>query len=172
MLFLELINLFFKSELFTFLVSFSLFVMIPLGASIPSAPHAVSVSLPAWKDNVDYEEGDPRVADVMETGYPRFFVHRAIQQVCLPFLACTSPVPSSFVQSRSFSVWIYVLQIIVITAIQNIVQITFHPAARSYMCTPVRNSRRVMLSLSFNYGCPSLQSLSSLHRPFRSFTNS
>lgn len=51
-----------------------------VGTSIPAnLPHAVSVSLPLWKDNVDYEEG--RLAQVMETGYPRFFVHRSIQKV-------------------------------------------------------------------------------------------
>jgi hypothetical protein len=51
-----------------------------VGTSIPAnMPHAVSVSLPKWKDNVDYEEG--RLGDVMEIGYPRFFIHKSIQQV-------------------------------------------------------------------------------------------
>lgn len=51
-----------------------------VGTSIPPAtPHAVSVSLPRWQDNVDYEEG--RLKDVMQTGYPRFFIHRTIQKV-------------------------------------------------------------------------------------------
>jgi cystathionine gamma-synthase len=55
---------------------------IPLGHSIPYlTPHAVSVSLPTWRDNVDYEEGDKRVVDAMQTGYPRFFVHRSIQKL-------------------------------------------------------------------------------------------
>lgn len=44
-------------------------------------PHAISVSLPTWRDNVGYEEGDKRVVDRMETGYPRFFIHRSIQKV-------------------------------------------------------------------------------------------
>ena len=60
---------------------------IPLGASVPAlTPHAISVSLPTWADNVAYEEGHPRVVDKMETGYPRFFIHRSIQklaQLCL-----------------------------------------------------------------------------------------
>jgi cystathionine gamma-synthase len=43
--------------------------------------HAVSVSLPTWADNVGYEEGEKRVVEKMETGYPRFFVHRTIQKV-------------------------------------------------------------------------------------------
>lgn len=55
---------------------------IPLGSSVPPmTAHAVSVSLPTWKDNVGYEEGDKRVMDKLETGYPRFFVHRSIQKV-------------------------------------------------------------------------------------------
>lgn len=33
---------------------------------------ATSVSLPEWKDNIDYEEGKARVVDKMTTGYPRF----------------------------------------------------------------------------------------------------
>lgn len=56
--------------------------MIPLGSSVPPmTAHAVSVSLPTWEDNVGYEEGDKRVVEKMETGYPRFFVHRSIQKV-------------------------------------------------------------------------------------------
>lgn len=57
---------------------------IPLGSSVPPmTPHAVSVSLPTWADNVGYEEGEKRVVEKMETGYPRFFVHRSIQKVRL-----------------------------------------------------------------------------------------
>ncbi|KZT60863.1 PLP-dependent transferase [Calocera cornea HHB12733] len=53
-----------------------------MGMSIPpNLPHAISVSLPKWQDNVDYEEGRPRVVDAMQTGYPRFFVHRTIQKL-------------------------------------------------------------------------------------------
>ena len=55
---------------------------IPLGSSVPAlTPHAISVSLPTWEDNIGYEEGDKRVVDKMETGYPRFFIHRSIQKV-------------------------------------------------------------------------------------------
>ena len=54
---------------------------IPLGSSVPAlTAHAISVSLPTWDDNVGYEEGDKRVVDKMETGYPRFFIHRSIQK--------------------------------------------------------------------------------------------
>ncbi|KDN52091.1 PLP-dependent transferase [Tilletiaria anomala UBC 951] len=55
-------------------------VAVAVGKGIPAdIPHAVSVSLPTWQDNIDYEEG--RLTDVMETGYPRFFIHRSIQKL-------------------------------------------------------------------------------------------
>jgi cystathionine gamma-synthase len=54
-----------------------------LGASLPNLPHAISVSLPTWDDNIGYEEGDKRVVDAMVNGYPRFFIHRDIQAVGL-----------------------------------------------------------------------------------------
>ncbi|SPO29378.1 probable STR2 - Cystathionine gamma-synthase [Ustilago trichophora] len=51
-----------------------------VGTSIPAnLAHAVSVSLPLWSDNIDYEEG--RLSESMETGYPRFFIHRSIQRL-------------------------------------------------------------------------------------------
>lgn len=36
------------------------------------SPQAVSVSLPTWKSNVGYEEGDDWVISRMTTGYPRY----------------------------------------------------------------------------------------------------
>ena len=60
-------------------------VQVPVGASIPaSLPHAISVSLPTWKDNVAYEEGEPWIVQAMQTGYPRFFIHKSIQKVSHP----------------------------------------------------------------------------------------
>lgn len=54
----------------------------PVGATIPyMTPHAVSVSLPKWADNVDYEEGHQRIKDAMSSGYPRFYIHNQIDQV-------------------------------------------------------------------------------------------
>ncbi len=53
-----------------------------LGAPIPDSPHAVSVSLPTWAHNIGYEEGDPKVVDVMKTGYPRFFMPRVVRRLC------------------------------------------------------------------------------------------
>lgn len=59
---------------------------IPLGSGVPAlTPHAISVSLPKWEDNVDYEEGNKRVVDKMMTGYPRFFIHRDIKKVIFLF---------------------------------------------------------------------------------------
>lgn len=42
---------------------------------------AVSVSLPTWKANVAYEEGEQWLFNKMECGYPRFFVHPIIQEL-------------------------------------------------------------------------------------------
>lgn len=54
----------------------------PLGNPIPAfTEHAISVSLPKWADNVGYEEGENRVIDAMQTGYPRFFIHLNIRKV-------------------------------------------------------------------------------------------
>ncbi len=51
-----------------------------LGFAIPSSPHAVSVSLPRWRDVVGYEEGQPEVIDALQAGYPRFFFHPAVRR--------------------------------------------------------------------------------------------
>ncbi|KAF5379060.1 hypothetical protein D9615_005932 [Tricholomella constricta] len=59
---------------------------IPLGLSVPPhTPHAISVSLPTWRDNVGYEEGEKRVVDSMVSGYPRFFIHLSIQKLARIF---------------------------------------------------------------------------------------
>jgi cystathionine gamma-synthase len=52
-----------------------------LGAPIPYDDHAVSVSLPTWKDVVGYEEGHKRVLDIMKSGYPRFKIHSSIEKL-------------------------------------------------------------------------------------------
>ena len=56
-----------------------------LGLPLPGAEHAVSVSLPCWEHVVGYEEGEPAVLERLQTGYPRFMLHRAIQDL---FAAC------------------------------------------------------------------------------------
>jgi len=60
---------------------------VALGLSVPPyTPHAISVSLPTWRDNVGYEEGEQRVVDSMISGYPRFFIHLSIKKVSSSFL--------------------------------------------------------------------------------------
>ncbi|KAJ6584849.1 pyridoxal phosphate-dependent transferase [Mycena capillaripes] len=54
----------------------------PLGLTVPPfTAHAISVSLPTWKDVVGYEEAEKRVADAMISGYPRFFIHLSIRKL-------------------------------------------------------------------------------------------
>ncbi|KAJ4291037.1 Cystathionine gamma-synthase [Kalmusia sp. IMI 367209] len=54
---------------------------VEVGESIPPmTAHAVSVSLPTWRANVGYEEGEEWVLSKMKTGYPRFFIHKVIQK--------------------------------------------------------------------------------------------
>jgi len=55
--------------------------MHPLGTPLPNSPHAVSVSLPKWADVVGYEEGEKRVADAMQLGYPRFVYHPFVKKL-------------------------------------------------------------------------------------------
>ncbi|MBW0467503.1 hypothetical protein O181_007218 [Austropuccinia psidii MF-1] len=65
-----------------------------LGSSVPAhTPHATSVSLPFWKDNVNYELGLDEVLNALQTGYPRFFIHhdiRKLAEVCQAAHALTS----------------------------------------------------------------------------------
>lgn len=51
-----------------------------LGRPIPAWPNATSVCLPTWRDNVGYEEGEPRVLESMRCGYPRFVIHEYVEQ--------------------------------------------------------------------------------------------
>ncbi|KAK9479245.1 pyridoxal phosphate-dependent transferase [Lipomyces japonicus] len=53
-----------------------------VGCPIPAnTPHAVSVTLPSWKANVAYEEGQDWVVSKMKSGYPRFFYHEKIREL-------------------------------------------------------------------------------------------
>ncbi|KPI34392.1 Cystathionine gamma-synthase [Cyphellophora attinorum] len=56
-------------------------MLAAVGAPVPNTAHAVSVSLPSWKANVGYEEGEDWVVSKMQTGYPRFFIHLTIQEL-------------------------------------------------------------------------------------------
>ena len=67
-----------------------------LGESIPRLPHAISVSLPTWRDNVGYEEVEKRVVDAMVNGYPRFFIHQSIA-----FLSFSSTGTTCFLANNS-----------------------------------------------------------------------
>jgi len=46
-----------------------------LGRPLPDSRHAISVCLPTWADNIAYEEGEPRVMESLQAGYPRFVYH-------------------------------------------------------------------------------------------------
>ena len=48
---------------------------------MPNSIHAVSVSLPKWADVVGYEEGEKRVIDALQLGYPRFVYHPLVRKV-------------------------------------------------------------------------------------------
>lgn len=55
-----------------------------LGQPVPPfTSHAISMSLPTWRDNIDYEEGEKRVMDVLVNGYPRFYIQKNIEKVSL-----------------------------------------------------------------------------------------
>ena len=65
-----------------------------LGQALPQSLHAVSVALPRWQDVVGYEEKWPEVISRLQCGYPRFVIHRLVQELasligggapCLPF---------------------------------------------------------------------------------------
>ncbi|OIW30079.1 cystathionine gamma-synthase [Coniochaeta ligniaria NRRL 30616] len=67
---------------------------ITLGESIPpDTAHAISVSLPTWKANVGYEEGQKWVVDNMQTGYPRFFIHKKIQALAQAIVSKYAATP-------------------------------------------------------------------------------
>lgn len=53
-----------------------------LGAPVPDSPHAVSVCLPTWADVIGYEEKEERVLSRMRVGYPRFFLHPLVRELC------------------------------------------------------------------------------------------
>ena len=45
------------------------------------------MSLPTWAANVGYEEGQEWVTSKMQTGYPRFYVHKSIERLALSIVA-------------------------------------------------------------------------------------
>ncbi|KAK3371052.1 putative cystathionine gamma-synthase/beta-lyase [Lasiosphaeria ovina] len=62
---------------------------LSLGDSLPPEdPHAVSVCLPKWADSVGWVTKEPRVVDAMKTGYPRFFIPRAVERLAVLIMQC------------------------------------------------------------------------------------
>lgn len=70
-----------------------------LGRSLPDSLHAVSVALPRWQDVVGYEEKWPEVVERLQSGYPRFVIHRLVRELarqvggdrpCLVFPSATA----------------------------------------------------------------------------------
>ncbi|MFP6886204.1 MAG: PLP-dependent transferase, partial [Opitutales bacterium] len=59
----------------------------PLGEQVPSSEHAVCVSLPTMADVIGYEEKDPRVMAKVQTGYPRFVIHKYVARMAEELLA-------------------------------------------------------------------------------------
>ncbi|KAI0760657.1 pyridoxal phosphate-dependent transferase [Fomes fomentarius] len=56
-----------------------------LGTPVPLTDHALSVSMPTWRDTIRYMERDRRVLDALLSGYPRFFIPlnvRKLEKVC------------------------------------------------------------------------------------------
>ncbi|KAG6002065.1 hypothetical protein E4U54_000960 [Claviceps lovelessii] len=58
----------------------------PITASLgqplpPNDIHAVSVSLPTWQDTLGWAKRDPDILAHLQTGYPRFFIHRLIDRL-------------------------------------------------------------------------------------------
>ncbi|SVB72988.1 uncharacterized protein METZ01_LOCUS225842, partial [marine metagenome] len=52
-----------------------------MGEQVPSSEHAVCVSLPTMSDVIGYEERDPHVMAKVQTGYPRFVIHKYIARM-------------------------------------------------------------------------------------------
>ncbi|KAK3314187.1 putative cystathionine gamma-synthase/beta-lyase [Apodospora peruviana] len=64
---------------------------LPLGSPLPPGDeHAISVHLPTWTDTVGWASHDPRVVNVMKTGYPRFFVPRVVDRLVQKMVEGTS----------------------------------------------------------------------------------
>lgn len=55
---------------------------LPFGTPVPESVHGVSVSMPAWQDVIDYEEGSARAKAHIKSGYPRFVYHPLVLEFC------------------------------------------------------------------------------------------
>eukprot|EP00939_MAST-03C_sp_MAST-3C-sp1_P002424 g2424.t1 len=55
---------------------------LPFGVSLPPREdHAVGVSMPTWKDVINYEEGDADALSKMSSGYPRFVFLKPVKEL-------------------------------------------------------------------------------------------
>ncbi|KAK6860732.1 PLP-dependent transferase [Apiospora arundinis] len=55
---------------------------IPLGYPLPPDDnHAVSVSMPTWRDTEGWAQRDPAVLSKLQTGYPRFYVPHLVREL-------------------------------------------------------------------------------------------
>lgn len=70
-----------------------------LGTPLPLTDHALSVSMPTWRDNVGYMEQDRRVLDALLSGYPRFVVPLNVRKVS----DSDSTVPPSHSLTRPYA---------------------------------------------------------------------
>eukprot|EP01135_Chromosphaera_perkinsii_P005380 Nk52_evm61s343 gene=Nk52_evmTU61s343 len=52
-----------------------------LGEPVPEVNHAVSVCLPTWEHNVQYEKGNQEVVSKLKCGYPRFVYHPRVKDL-------------------------------------------------------------------------------------------
>jgi len=81
-----------------------------LGEPLPESEHATSVAMPTWNDVVGYEEGEARVVNALQSGYPRFKIHGGVLTLAASFNAELNspdwkclPFPSLEVATRCLS---------------------------------------------------------------------
>ena len=63
-------------------MSNTIFSHIPCGQTLPqNNVHAVSVSMPALQDVIDYEEQTPEILEKITIAYPRFVMHPFLRKL-------------------------------------------------------------------------------------------
>ncbi|KAI0093283.1 pyridoxal phosphate-dependent transferase [Irpex rosettiformis] len=78
---------------------------IAVGEPLPlqAGKHAISVSLPSWFSHIGFKEDDHRITDLMQTGYPRFWIHWNIRKLSRYFEEKYSTTGESALLLRSAS---------------------------------------------------------------------
>lgn len=56
-----------------------------LGIPLPDDRHAVSVCLPTWDSIIGYEEKRDKIMTKLHAGYPRFFIHPAVERLFIEY---------------------------------------------------------------------------------------